>query len=180
MSWQFLRICSVSSLAWVNLDVVSRSFSLVSCTKNNKSKNSFNKCTSFQSKACCEQSNTTWCDKGFCPVGLIGQMHFFMMIGLLGDGSKCYFPKIAKMMIRIITVPFSLQFISLLHQILLVDRAAADEMNEVSFRSWKYLVNTTCGEKTKAIFRKPTNLKYRLDSNVNINGYRKDPKIRII
>lgn len=53
------------------------------------------------------------------------------------------------MMIRIITVPFSLQFISLLHQILLFDRAAADEMNEVSFRSWKYLVNTTCGEKQR-------------------------------
>lgn len=73
-------------------------------------------------------------------MGLIGQLHFFcffMLIGLLGDCSKCYFPKIAKIMIRIITVPFSLQFISLLHQILLFDRAAADEMNEVSFRSWK-------------------------------------------
>lgn len=31
MSWQFLRICSVSSLAWANLDVVSLSLSLVSC-----------------------------------------------------------------------------------------------------------------------------------------------------
>lgn len=51
-------------------------------------------------------------------------------------------------MIRIITVPFSLQFISPLSQILLFDRAAADEMNEVSFRSWKYLGNT-CGEKQR-------------------------------
>lgn len=33
MSWQFLRICSVSSLAWTNLDVVSLSLSLVSCTE---------------------------------------------------------------------------------------------------------------------------------------------------
>lgn len=54
-------------------------------------------------------------------------------------------------MIRIITVPFSLQLISLLHQILLFDRAAADEMNEVSFR--------TCGEKPKVILKKPTNFK---------------------
>lgn len=33
MSWQFLRICSVSSLAWVSLAVVSRSLTLVSCGK---------------------------------------------------------------------------------------------------------------------------------------------------
>lgn len=82
-------------------------------------------------------------------------------------------------MIRIITVPFSLQFISPLSQILSFDRAAADEMNEVSFRSWKYLVNTS-GEKQRLNLENQQTLRYRLDSNVNINGYRKDPEIRII
>lgn len=51
-------------------------------------------------------------------------------------------------MIRIITVPFSLHFISLLNQILLFDGAAADEMTEVSFASWKHLVNITIGNQT--------------------------------
>lgn len=47
-------------------------------------------------------------------------------------------------------------FISPLNQILLFDRAAADEVPQVSFVSWEHLVNTTFGE---AKFRKSTKYK---------------------
>lgn len=88
-------------------------------------------------------------------LGLFGQLNFVIFcLGIcLLEGcsnviSQRTFAKIAMLMIRIITVPFSLHFISLLNQILLFDRAAADEMTEVSFAFWKHLVNTTIGNQT--------------------------------
>lgn len=62
----------------------------------------------------------------FFPVYMFASRLFKMLF------PKEHFAKIATLMMRIITVPLSLfHFISPLNQILLFDRAAADEVTEV-------------------------------------------------
>ena len=52
ISWQFCRICSASSFAWVSFVVVSLSLSLVSCSENMRDNISHSKMEDNEKKGC--------------------------------------------------------------------------------------------------------------------------------